>query len=68
MLLLGGVTTWSLPAGSIGWELSASYFAAEKKTMYETQITLPLSWWNKLVVILGLKLGVTPEVKLEVRL
>ena len=59
---------WSFPAGSIGLELQASYFAAEKKTMYETQITSPLSWCNKLVVMLGLKLGVKTEVKLEVKL
>ena len=36
--------------------------------MSETQITLPLSWCNKLVVMLGEKLGVKTEVKLEVKL
>ena len=36
--------------------------------MYETQITLPLSWCYTLVVMLGLKLEVKTEVKLEVKL
>ena len=55
------------PAGSIGWKLLASYFAAEKKTMYETLITLYLLWCNELVVMLQLKLGVKTKVKLEVK-
>ena len=60
---------WSFPAGSIGWELYASYFAAEKETMYKIQITLPLLWCNKLVVtMLVFKLGVKTEVMSEVKL
>ena len=49
------------------WNISKSA-TAEKKTMYETQITLHLSWCNKLVVMLGFKVAVKREVKFEVKL
>ena len=48
--------------------VALSVFAAENKNMYKIHIILPLLWCNKLVVLLGLKLGVKTEIKLEVKL
>ena len=48
------------PAGSIFWKQKASYFAAEKKTMYKTVQRAQFT------VMMGLKLGVKTEVNSEV--
>ena len=74
MLVFGWVTAWckhckvSVFSCRFHWLGTVSLLlCCRKETMYETQITLPLLWCNK-VVMLGLKMGVKPEVKLEVKL
>ena len=68
----------SFPAGSIGLELLATLLQ-KKNYVQNTESTMglvycylrdyiDLSWCNKLIVMLGIKLGVNLEVKLGVKL